>query len=81
MTRASRLAWRRRPLEASARCRNWPLNLASTDDDPPLEAAYIFERSVKKTVEVDADAVRTLNAKILELAVANNFFVTISTEN
>lgn len=36
-------------------------------------AADIFERGTKKTAEVDEDTVRSLHAKIGELAVANDF--------
>ena len=36
-------------------------------------AADIFERGAKKTAEVGADTVRSLHAKIGELAVANDF--------
>jgi transposase-like protein len=36
-------------------------------------AADIFERGTKKTAEVDEDTMRSLHAKIGELAVANDF--------
>lgn len=36
-------------------------------------AADIFERGTKKTADVDEDTVRSLHAKIGELAVANDF--------
>ena len=36
-------------------------------------AADVFERGTKKTAEVDEDTVRSLHAKIGELAVANDF--------
>ena len=36
-------------------------------------AAAIFERGAKKTAEVDEETVRSLHAKIGELAVANDF--------
>ncbi len=36
-------------------------------------AADIFERGMKKTAEVNEEAVRDLHAKIGELAVANDF--------
>ncbi len=36
-------------------------------------AADIFERGAKKTAEVDEETVRSLHAKIGELAVANDF--------
>ena len=36
-------------------------------------AADIFERGTQKTAEVDEDTVRSLHAKIGELAVANDF--------
>ena len=36
-------------------------------------AANVFERGTKKTAEVDEDTVRSLHAKIGELAVANDF--------
>jgi transposase len=36
-------------------------------------AAEIFERGGKKTAEVDEETVRSLHAKIGELAVANDF--------
>jgi len=39
-------------------------------------AADIFGRGTKRTAEVDEDTVRALHAKIGELAVANDFFVT-----
>ena len=38
-------------------------------------AADIFERGTKKTAEVDEDTVRSLHAKIGELAVANDFLL------
>ncbi len=37
-------------------------------------AADIFERGARKTSEVDEDTVRSLHAKIGELAVANDFY-------
>ena len=37
------------------------------------DAADIFERGAKKSVEIDEVAVRELHAKIGELAVANDF--------
>lgn len=54
----------------------------ASDDDPPVEkalldgAADIFERGTKKTAEVNEDTVRALHAKIGELALASDFFIT-----
>ena len=65
---------------ANARCRNSLPNTAWIRRFHQCKKALldgvadIFERDSKKAPKVDEDTKRALNAKIAELAVANNFF-------